>query len=135
MIDYEVYEVFITSFTGVAMKHRITVSLDEEVIAFYKQLTSRSGGSSFSKFVNDWLANTAPAAEHMTKQIALAQISPELALNELVLFQEQMRDQVQDVTGQIEALREASKSGQRLQLTPQTNRGVNPPSKPLGSGE
>lgn len=86
------------------MKHRVTITLDDEVYAAYRRMTFRSGGTSFSKFVNDWLSTTADAAENMVHQIHLAHIQPELALNELILFQEQMREESLAVSQRIEEL-------------------------------
>lgn len=118
------------------MKTRVTLNLDEEVVEQYKSLMASMRGTSLSKFINDWLTNTAPAAEHMVKQIELAHREPEMALNELVLFQEQMRQQVVEVNDQISALRQAVAKESGTDSAPHTNRGLNlPPQRKSGGSE
>lgn len=128
------------------MKHRVTITLEEEVLIAYKQMTARSGGSSFSKFVNDWLATTAEAADNMVKQIHLAHIEPQLALNELILFQEKMREESIRVSQTIRELQDAAAAkpaGDRslephkrpeASATPLTNRGVKLRTGPSAGG-
>lgn len=131
------------------MKHRVTITLDDEVFIAYKRMTAHSGGNSFSKFVNDWLSTTAEAAQNMVKQIHLAHIEPELALNELILFQEQMRQESAAVSQRIKELQNSAtartarssaphcpqpEQGSAPSATPLTNRGVNLPNGPLAGG-
>lgn len=126
------------------MKQRVTITLDEDVLDRYKEMAHVSR-STFSKCINDWLAGTADAAEHLTKTIATAKQSPQRAMADLSLFQEEMQHQLdglnEDIRGllgdtdvrtpaaQREDVRAAGPSGKTVS-SPHSNTGLKPPPYP-----
>lgn len=114
---------------------RTTISLDPEVHAIFVTMAEASG-TSISRCMGDWLADTAEGAQFVAGKMLEARRAPKTVMREM---QAMARCLVEEVDAQVEAIRKKSLSdGRAARAEPRRAAGgralgaVEPPSSPTG---
>jgi hypothetical protein len=86
---------------------RTTISLDPEVHAIFVSM-AETAGTSVSRCMGDWLADTAEGAQFVAHKMAEARRAPKTVMREMQAFAQGLVDEV-DAT--VQALRQGGRAG------------------------
>jgi hypothetical protein len=108
---------------------RTTISIDPDVFEVFKSLAS-AGGTSVSRAMGDWLADTVEGAQFITNKLITARQAPMLAMRELQGFGLGLSSEVDKM---IESFRsDAIGAVARSVTAPNASDSVDPPSSNTG---